>query len=75
VPTQPYSASSKRERTTLCRRSFRNLSPPPRSAEDLDNIGAWKKACEYAAFRSKAEGLAHRHLQNEARFAGNAPWI
>lgn len=47
----------------------------PRSAEDLDNIGAWKKACEYAAFRSKAEGLAHRHLQNEARFAGNAPWI
>lgn len=39
---------------------------PPRSGEDVDNIEDWKKACEYAAFRSKAEGLAHRHLQNEA---------
>jgi len=41
----------------------------PRSAEDFENIEDWKKACEYAAFRSKAEGLAHRHLQNEAKFA------
>lgn len=41
----------------------------PRSKDGADNAEAWKKAAEFTEFRKTADGLAHRHLQNDAKLA------
>jgi hypothetical protein len=42
----------------------------PVAANSLDNRKTWKKAAEYTEFPRTAEGLAERHLQNDAKLAG-----
>lgn len=45
----------------------------PHSKDGLDNNDAWKKAAEYPEFRSKAENIARRHLQEEAELSPTWP--
>jgi hypothetical protein len=58
-----------RERDLVQAKLSQGFDGAARSSDGSDNREAWKTAVEYGEFRSKAEALAHRHLQNESRLA------
>jgi hypothetical protein len=65
--TSRFNASSKPERELVEAKLSQGFDATPRSKNDADNNEPWKKASEFPEFRSKAEDIAHLHLQDEAQ--------